>query len=59
MRYELIEAGEQWIVTCDRIEIARYAHQASALEEVADRLSRFDRNDRAALAVHFEKPEAI
>ncbi len=55
MRYEIIERAGQWIVECDGLEIARHVQQDAALELVSKRL-RTSGQERASLAVRFEKP---
>ncbi|MDB5417140.1 MAG: hypothetical protein JWP50_559 [Phenylobacterium sp.] len=38
MKYEVIETGGEWIVQRDGVEMARFANQSAALDEVAARL---------------------
>jgi hypothetical protein len=38
MKYEVIEAGGEWIVQSEGVELARFADQADALDHVAARL---------------------
>jgi hypothetical protein len=56
MRYELTESAGQWIVICDGLEVSRFFHLDRALEDVSGRLRRLSPQQRAALAVRFEKP---
>ena len=38
MKYEVIEAGGEWIVSSDGVELARFGDQAEALDHVAAHL---------------------
>lgn len=38
MKYEVIEAGGEWIVQREGVELARFAEQSEALDDVAERL---------------------
>jgi hypothetical protein len=38
MKYEVIQAAEEWIVQSEGVELARFAKQDLALEHVAARL---------------------
>jgi len=38
MKYEVIETGGEWIVHSEGVEVARFAEQAAALDDVAIRL---------------------
>ena len=55
MRFELTEAGGQWIVACDGVEIGCFMTQDVALESVATRLAAYPAQKQAALTVRFEK----
>lgn len=38
MKYEVIETGGEWVVQREGVEVARFADQAAALDDVAARL---------------------
>jgi hypothetical protein len=38
MKYEVIETGGEWIVQSEGVEVARFAEQSAALDDVASRL---------------------
>ena len=42
MTYEIIESAGDWIVQIDGVEVARFAEQSAALDEVAARLRAAD-----------------
>lgn len=50
MKFEVVEAGGEWIVRRDGVELARYGEQLEALNDVADRL-RDDRPDDASYSL--------
>jgi hypothetical protein len=38
MKYEVIESGGEWIVQAEGVELARFAEQSEALDDIAGRL---------------------
>jgi hypothetical protein len=38
MKYEVIQTGGEWIVRSDGVDLARFAEQSAALDDVAVRL---------------------
>jgi hypothetical protein len=42
MRYEVIEAGGEWIVETEGVELGRFAEQSAALDHVAARLRKLE-----------------
>jgi hypothetical protein len=61
MRYEVIEDQDDWVVARDGCELARFADQDTALQDVADRLkagadrqkAETDGESTASLAVRY------
>jgi hypothetical protein len=55
MKFEVVEAGGEWIVRCDGVELARYGEQVEALADVADRLRDDGAGDASySLAMRYE-----
>lgn len=55
MRYEVIEVPDGWIVrSSDGRELAQFADQDTALQDVADRLSKADASEPASLSVRYQ-----
>lgn len=38
MKYEVIQTGAEWVVRSEGVELARFAQQSDALDDVAVRL---------------------
>jgi hypothetical protein len=38
MKYEVVETADEWVVSCDGVELARFSSQDRALSDVAERL---------------------
>jgi hypothetical protein len=55
MKYEVIESAGEWIVQHDGVELARFADQHEALDEVAGRLRAVEPGDNAvSLRVRYQ-----
>jgi hypothetical protein len=54
MRYEVVEDTGEWIVRSDGCELARYADQDTALNDVAERLREADASAPASLSVRYQ-----
>ena len=56
MRYEVVESPDGWVVRRDGVEVACFACQSEALEEVARRLQGAGPQSGAvSLAMHFQR----
>jgi hypothetical protein len=54
MKYEVIQAAEDWIVQSEGVELARFAEQDLALEHVAARLREAEPGaDAVSLSVRY------
>ena len=58
MKYEVIEAGGEWIVRTDGVELARFAAQSAALRHVTGRLRQARVDEPVSLRVSYASPEA-
>jgi len=47
MKYEVIESSGEWIVQREGVELARFAEQSEALDDVAGRLREVEPGDNA------------
>ena len=55
MKYEVIQAADEWIVQSEGAELARFAEQDQALEHVAARLREAEPGeDAVSLRVRYE-----
>lgn len=55
MRYEVVEAGDDWIVMREGLELARFHSQGSALDDVAARLRGRVDTAAASLSVRYQR----
>jgi len=55
MKYEVIQAADEWIVQSEGVELARFAGQDLALEHVAARLREIEAgSDAVSLSVRYQ-----
>lgn len=54
MRYEVIQDRDEWIVSRDGRELARFADQDAALTDVAARLKTADPSTPSSLSVRYQ-----
>lgn len=54
MRYEVVEETGEWIVRSEGSELARFADQDAALQDVATRLRDADGSTPASLSVRYQ-----
>lgn len=54
MRYEVVEDQDEWIVRREGAELARFADQDTALNDVAARLKDADVDGAARLSVRYQ-----
>ena len=55
MKYEVIQAADEWIVQSEGVELARFADQDRALEDVATRLREVEPGeDAVSLSVRYQ-----
>jgi hypothetical protein len=57
MRYEVVQDADEWVVCREGSELARFADQERALNDVAERLRAGDASATAKLSVRFRRPE--
>ncbi|MGA0607588.1 hypothetical protein ACO2Q0_16475 [Phenylobacterium sp. VNQ135] len=55
MKYEVVQSDDQWVVSRDGQELARFAGQDEALNEVAVRLRGADADAPTALCMRYER----
>lgn len=53
MKYEVVETGGEWVVSQDGRELARFAEQDLALNDVAGRLREADTDQPATLCMRY------
>jgi hypothetical protein len=55
MKYEVIESGGEWIVQREGVELARFADQSEALDDIAARLREVEPGEAAvSLRVRYQ-----
>lgn len=55
MKFEVVEAAGEWVVSRDGQELARFAAQDEALNDVAVRLRDADAGQPATLSMRYER----
>lgn len=55
MKFEVVEAGGEWIVSREGQELARFPGQDEALNDVASRLREADTEQSATLSMRYER----
>lgn len=56
MRYEVVESAEEWVVRRDGVEVARFARQGAAFDEVARHIQGESQYPgRVSLGLHFQR----
>ena len=55
MKFEVVEAGGEWIVSREGQELARFTGQDEALNDVAGRLREADAEQSATLSMRYER----
>jgi hypothetical protein len=56
MRYEVVESPEGWVVRREGVEVARFALQGAAFDEVTRRIEGEGQySGRVSLALHFQR----
>lgn len=53
MKYEVVETGGEWVVSQEGRELARFAEQDQALNDVAGRLRDADHGQPATLCMRY------
>lgn len=55
MKFEVVETGGEWVVSREGEELARFAEQDAALNDVAGRLREADGEGPATLSMRYER----
>jgi len=55
MKFEVVESAGEWIVRCEGQEVARFAAQEEALNDVAARLREADASQPASLSMRYQR----
>jgi len=55
MKFEVVETGGEWVVSREGEELARFAEQDQALNDVAGRLRGADADQPTTLSMRYER----